>query len=330
MHRIIEETLDGLKIGAEKNHGGMSVRPIIQIGSPILEYEMLSEATSNEWLRVTEISDEGSVPELKLVNESDKDILILDGEELHGAKQNRVLNTSILVGAKARIVVPVSCTEQGRWNRVSETFGDSEKMLFGKARRRKMESVHRSLERGSGHRSDQHAVWDEIGDIQMKLCAHSNTGAMKDVFDQKKVETDEYLDIFDLQEGQCGIVVALGGKIMGFEYVSRPDCYSRVHRRLIESYALDAIADQDNEFSISTRAVEEFMEAIWHSRLECFPSVSKGEDLRLESDSFLGASLIHQNEIVHMTVFMKEESPLRDTNRIRSFLSRRRNRIRNQ
>ena len=56
MHRIIEETLDGLKIGAEKNHGSMSVRPIIQIGSPILEYEMLSEATSNVWLRVTEIS----------------------------------------------------------------------------------------------------------------------------------------------------------------------------------------------------------------------------------------------------------------------------------
>ena len=34
------------------------------------------------------------MPELRVVNKGDARILVLDGEELRGAKQNRVLNTT--------------------------------------------------------------------------------------------------------------------------------------------------------------------------------------------------------------------------------------------
>ena len=43
---------------------------------------------------ITEVSEGGSVPELRVVNKGDARILVLDGEELRGAKQNRVLNTT--------------------------------------------------------------------------------------------------------------------------------------------------------------------------------------------------------------------------------------------
>jgi hypothetical protein len=36
-------------------------------------------------------------------------VLILDGEELVGTKQNRIVNTTILVAAGCEIVIPVSC-----------------------------------------------------------------------------------------------------------------------------------------------------------------------------------------------------------------------------
>ena len=50
----------------------------------------------------TEIDPSGSVPEIMVINKSAQSIFLIDGEELMGAKQNRVLNTSILLKKKAK------------------------------------------------------------------------------------------------------------------------------------------------------------------------------------------------------------------------------------
>ena len=42
-------------------------------------------------------------------------VLFLEGEELVGAKQNRILNTSVLIAAHTKSKIPVSCVEAGRW-----------------------------------------------------------------------------------------------------------------------------------------------------------------------------------------------------------------------
>jgi hypothetical protein len=47
--------------------------------------------------RVTEVSEAGSVPFLQVANGADRPLLLLDGEELIAAKQNRILNTTVLV-----------------------------------------------------------------------------------------------------------------------------------------------------------------------------------------------------------------------------------------
>ena len=64
---------------------------------------------------VTEINESGSVPELRITNNLDERVLLIDGQELIGAKQNRILNTDVLVSAKKSLNLPVSCVEQGRW-----------------------------------------------------------------------------------------------------------------------------------------------------------------------------------------------------------------------
>ena len=62
-----------------------------------LDYYSLKEGLANGTVEITEISEGGSVPNLKVKNSADKPVLILDGEELIGAKQNRIANTTILV-----------------------------------------------------------------------------------------------------------------------------------------------------------------------------------------------------------------------------------------
>jgi hypothetical protein len=48
------------------------------------------------------VSEGGSVPHLLFINDAMRPVLLLDGEELVGAKQNRVLNLTVLAAAPPR------------------------------------------------------------------------------------------------------------------------------------------------------------------------------------------------------------------------------------
>ena len=94
----------------------------------------MKEAIECSLLTVTEVSEGGHVPELKVINRGDKPVLLIDGEELVGAKQNRVLNTTILLKEKSETVIPVSCTEHGRWSYKSGHFEESAYMMSANLR----------------------------------------------------------------------------------------------------------------------------------------------------------------------------------------------------
>ena len=108
---------DLLSIGLPQTRGGLTVFPIcLRTPLPASDYALLDEALADGSATVTEVSDSGSVPELLLRNGGGKPVLLLDGEELVGAKQNRVLNLTILAPAGKDLRIPVSCVEAGRWS----------------------------------------------------------------------------------------------------------------------------------------------------------------------------------------------------------------------
>ena len=83
------------QLGEMKIHKELAVVPLFstEIGGP--DYITLKEALAGGGLTISEVSQGGSVPELKVINSSIHNVLMLDGEELAGAKQNRVLNTTM-------------------------------------------------------------------------------------------------------------------------------------------------------------------------------------------------------------------------------------------
>jgi len=94
-------------------------------------------------------------PELKVVNKSDQKILLVDGEELVGAKQNRVLNATILIAPKSETTIPVLCVEQGGWSYRSERFGSHSRSMSANLRNRKSETVTMNLHKDREFRSNQ-------------------------------------------------------------------------------------------------------------------------------------------------------------------------------
>ena len=247
MDEIVRKYLSGLAIGEPQRHRNMSVFPLSTSidGGP--DYTTLKDALEKALLGVTEVSSGGSVPELKVINTADIAVLLLDGEELAGAKQNRVLNTTILVKEKSETVIPVSCTEQGRWSYVSKSFRDSDTVMSPRLRVEKAKTVSTSLSSTGQYRSDQGTVWRSINEMAAKAGTVSETGAMKDTFVQKTAELEEYIKAFPYVRSQKGLLVFIAGEAVGFDFVSREKAFELLHPKLIKSYAMEAVLEDKKD-----------------------------------------------------------------------------------
>ena len=125
-------------------------------------YLTLEEAIDGRCLEITEVDESGSVNDLSLKVTGKKPVLLIEGEELKGAKQNRLINASFLIAGGTRTKIPVSCVEEGRWSYDSPQFSSGRKMMHASLRRDAQCAVKSSLERGSGHRSDQGRIWTTL------------------------------------------------------------------------------------------------------------------------------------------------------------------------
>ena len=323
MNPVITNYLSEFEFGEIQYYKNMAVIPVFTKlnGSP--EYLTLKEALEEKALKITEINSGGSVPELKVLNKSKKPILLLDGEELSGAKQNRILNTTILLKKESETIIPVSCTEEGRWDYVSDTFGDSDVVASPRLRSMKLESVSQSLAMRESFGSDQGAVWDEVDFVSMDLDVDSPTSAMKAIFTKRQKDIDDYLNVFEYQNGQNGIAVFIDGDIVGIDFISYKPAYKVLHQKLIKSYVVDAIRiDQNKDKKPSLKTVKSFMADIDKCNEKKYKSVGHGWDHRFESKETIGSALIYKEKPIHMAFFKAVEQ---DNNERIAGLNRRRN-----
>jgi hypothetical protein len=125
MEHVMKEKLQSVQVAKVQEFRNVAGYPLFVEARVVVDHLVLKEAIEQELVVIREVDEGGHVPELVVVNNADKPLLILDGEELFGAKQNRVLNTTVLLKKKSATIIPVSCTEQGRWRYESKTFRDS-------------------------------------------------------------------------------------------------------------------------------------------------------------------------------------------------------------
>ena len=308
MEAIIRNCLSELKLGEVQAFENMEVFPLFKAVNGGPPYAVLKEALEKQMIVITELHESGSVPQLKVINHSEQFVLLLDGEELMGAKQNRVLNASILLKGKSETVIPVSCTEQGRWSYRSAAFHDSDLIMTAKVRSRKSRSVAASLQRERSFCSDQGEVWTEIDSLHRKANVGSETGAMKDVFTARGRDLEGYLNAFPYSAGQTGILVRVNGRVVGMDLLSRQAAFEQIHSKLVKSYAMDAMLERSGRTGTTTaQTPESFLEEAKSLRENRFESPGVGYDYRLEGARAVGSALVYEGAIIHLALFGLEE-----------------------
>jgi ARG and Rhodanese-Phosphatase-superfamily-associated Protein domain len=330
MQSVIQGYLDKVKVGRKQSHRNLAVFPLLSGYTTAFDYMTLDEALAGGLIEVTEVSQGGTVPELKVVNKSPRMVLILDGEELVGAKQNRIVNTTILIQAKSTTVIPVSCVEQGRWNYRSPRFSSEERIMSPALRAMKAEHVRRSVRDTGTFRSDQGRIWEEISAKAHRLEAESPTMAMADLYQKERSSLSDYVKHFRPVEMQAGAVFLINGKVAGLESFGRPETLAKVFGKLVESYALDAVdwSEAGKNDNPSGADVRTFLQDAVTAPVESHSSVGLGTDCRMGAERLAGFALVHEEQVLHLSVFARGNGSdkARHGSRMQRFSRRRRSR----
>ncbi len=285
------------QLGDPVEHRGVTIVPLFPTRDPVTAYLTLDEALP-QGLAIGETDASGTVPELAVENPLDSNVLLYDGEELVGAKQNRILNVTVLVGARSSLRIPVSCVEQGRWSARSTTMIDADHISHANLRRRKAETLAaQPLSLGLA----QAEVWDEVSAKASRMAAPSPTGAASDTFRAHRGSLAELEPAFPLEPGQCGAVLALG-ESMCLDAVSRPDAFARLWPKLRRGYLLDALEALDQP-ATSVAAIAGFVEDVGVATPARQHSVGLGEDVRLRGERVIGSGLELHDELLQLSAF---------------------------
>lgn len=309
MSQVLREFVEGLKIGEGRSHGDLTIFPVFCEPHAGPDYLLLSNALEQNLIEITETSRAGTVPELKLVNRSERMVLIIDGEELVGAKQNRIVNTTILVGTESELVIPVTCVEQGRWDYRSPSFSSG--AHFGPVflRAEKARQVQSALKLSQGYTSDQVGIWQSIAGRFRRSSSSSPTNAMSQLYESAGRRLRDFVRHLRCSENQCGSIAAIGRRISGMDVFGNAFTYQQLHHRLIESYAMDAI---DLPASAAGRPparkmAQGFLRDIAGSRFEDRAGVGLGTDTRIEGKGISGFALRLGECALHLAVFRVPE-----------------------
>lgn len=304
----IAAALSPVQIGEPQAHANLTLFPLLGDNVAEAGYLLLDEALEAGCARVTEVSESGSVPELKFVNDCTRPVLLLDGEELIGAKQNRILNLTVLAPAGKTIVIPVSCVEAGRWHAQSREFSSAHRTHYAAGRARKAAQVSASLRTSGTRRSDQSAVWEDIAMKSSRMEARSPTSAAAAMYEANRPRLDDFRTAFQLTEGQTGALFAVNGEVAGFDLFDSAQTLGKLLPKLVESYALDAI-DQHTESAQSTsqEVASRLLEDTVNAEAEGHTGVGQGTDMRLHGPRLSGGALADDGRIVHLCAFRLPE-----------------------
>ena len=232
---LIDGTNLSLDLLESQKYKNMEVIPVRINCNGNRDYLTLKRGIKAGFVEITEC-EVSTVGTVLAKNNSNVPLILIDGDEILGAKQNRIMNRSLIIPPRTSMKVSVSCTEQGRWhyeraNGISFDgtdefihFDCSEEAADFSTRRAKSADLFEN-------RSCQSTVWNSINDLERRTSFRSGTSALHDNFLNHRPRLNEYLNNFRLEYGQSGAIFIINGQIKGLELFANPSIYHDYHEK---------------------------------------------------------------------------------------------------
>jgi hypothetical protein len=304
IRQVIDAWLGRLEVGAEQPLGPLRMSPLIHHGPHEPPFVLLHEAIAANVLQIME-QGSGTVNEVVAHNTGDRPVLILEGESVVGAKQNRVVVEDVVLAPGSMVSVPVGCVERGRWRTESVAFMAAQMPVEPTIRCRNV------AEASSGGRVDQGRLWR---DVAAKLAGSSACSVTDDYHryaESWHQDAHKQAGAIELVPGQVGMLVCFQDVLVGLDLLGHPDNWTSYSPRAVSSYALSGLSQDWKEFMMQVsprtagRPPKDWLGEVTKSRMLVRPAYGIGLQLRVEGDAVLGGGLWVTTRPAHLAVFAR-------------------------
>ncbi|MGB9720675.1 MAG: ARPP-1 family domain-containing protein [bacterium] len=298
--KTVEKYLNGIKIGPAVEYKNLKIYPL-EITVPLVsrDFTTLDQAMDKGWLKIREVGS-GEVNKVEIKNNGNEPVFVLTGEMITGAKQDRMIKADVLLPPNSGWVkVEVFCVEHGRWVSVSEEFKSGGLV------------VPNTVRQSAKVNESQAEVWAEVARTQDKLGIASGTGTVRANYEDKEVQRsiEEYAAGFGkipkLSKSTIGVVVTTRDRIICLDMFANNSLLSKLWKKLIKSYAMDAI--QGEKSTISRQDIENFIQSFEDAKHVSTGTPGLGTMLSIQSDIGKGSALVYDNTVIHMDFFPSEQ-----------------------
>ena len=246
--------------------------------------------------RDIEILDTGKVEAVRVLNHSPGLVLGVNGQEVLGGYQNRILNFSVLFEPRCDRVVPAICVEEGRWQ-----GGDRRFMAGGMAFPTLRTIIAQSTYREPSQ--TQRSVWENIKTSLGTLRSFSATQSMADLYCSVEDDIESIVAHMRCEANQMGAAVVVGGRYFCLDIFGSPSLFREFFPLLSRSYAMDAL------LSSGMPGMWDFLDTLPHRLSDDLRKASLRDsplgdrELILVGEHFQGQMLSHRHNLVHISSF---------------------------
>lgn len=177
-------------------------------------------------LIITESTGEGIVGKLTAINNTEAYLLLTDADVLAGAKQNRVLNKSILLAPMSKTVLDVSCIERLRWHYTSKNFSNPQSVADPDLRKEKARSLLFRKNNPLGQEQDtQRIVWSHVHESIREQGCPSRTESYSELIHYRMERAASNFPACKPEKGCNGLAVFLDRKVISADLFGREEIY---------------------------------------------------------------------------------------------------------
>jgi hypothetical protein len=269
-----------LSVGEAAVYGNLAFYPVYLPGGgeKLGDVLTMAEAVEAGKFKIAELEEGASVNTLEVRNDTAKYVILLAGEMVRGAKQDRIISFDVVIPPRGKVGVDAFCVEAGRWTEVSKHF------------KYEKEIAPASIRSAAQGKQDQNRVWAEVSKVNAERGAVTGTDALTASYDDAEFRADvkkyeKALKGLAKNKEVVGVIVVAEGKVKAGDVFANHDLFAAVWPRLLTSYAMDAALAGELGAVPAASAIESYLaqledaerERTYADELQNRSSLSAGE-----------------------------------------------------